>query len=551
MDDIAFFDSSSYSHRGGIWPDAVRPEKPNVSNVSSDDVSTASAPPDADISSSSGDLDPHSQVKRSSSDGEVGIDTDPQNTSPQLSHRHTTILPASRGSSPTPQPSPHQSFNYDPGAEGPDSPKEAALLEDQPPVLRHKASSSSEKSKKTRFLSIRRTSRSPSPSPSSHPPSREISPAPSLENLRPPSLERPNGTSTHTDISRTNTLLSTLKSRAGDRQTLSNTAKETMRKWTNWGGLKKDRNSNAALSEDVRDGQASKVHSASQKVKSSYAEIRAAVDERRDKERRNSDVSSSSINTPEREHKGRVDSVSPMQSPQGSSFSTSQVASSLALSYAGGPADPSVDETSLLEQLSARSPVVDVDGTQLGSEDIAGVGLTPVTLVSPPVSVSPPIQSQPSQGKTMTIPSIHARNRGEVMSMGYVPPSPPAPEVKTGVSVYRLWKPSPATQTERADRDGEHTSSSSPPALSPDSMETSPESVPQANSLRPPPPPLPPRTSASAPTSAPLNPIALRGEECLEESESTQNVEGVETSSFPVSPGSKPPLPPRKIHASA
>jgi hypothetical protein len=549
MDDIAFFDSSSYSHRGGIWPDAVRREKPNVSNVSSvgDDVSTVSAPPDVDISSSSGDPDPHSQVKRSSSDGEVGVDADPQNTSPQVSYRHTPTLPASRGSSPTPQPSTHQSFNYDPGVEGPDTPTEAALLEDQPPALRHKASSSSEKSKKTRFLGIRRTSRSPSPSPPSHPSSREISPAPSLEKLRPPSVERPNGPSTHTDISRTNSLLSTLKSRAGDRQTLSNTAKETMRKWTNWGGLKKDRNSNAASSEDVRDGQTSKVHSASQKVKSSYAEIRAAVDERRDKERRNSDVSSSSINTPERGHKERAVSVSPMQSPQVPSFSSSQVASSLASPYAGGPADPLVDETSLLEQLSTRSPTVDVDGTQLGSEDIIGVGLTPVTLISPPVFVPPPIQSQPSQGKTMTIPSIHARNRGEVMSMGYVPPSPPAPDVKPGMSVYRLWKPSPATQTEHADRDGEHASSSSPLALIPDSMETSAESVPQANSLQPPPPPLPPRTSASAS----LNPIVSRGGESHVESESTQDVEGVETSSFPVSPGSKPPLPPRKIHASA
>jgi len=180
------------------------------------------------------------------------------------------------------------------------------------------------------------------------------------------------------------------------------------------------------------------------------------------------------------------------------------------------------------------------------------VGLAPVTVISPPTPISPPrpIQSQPSQGKTMTIPGIHARNRGEVMSMGYVPPSPPALEAKTGVStVYRLWKHSPTTQSEHADLDAERASSSSPPALSADCIELSPESSPQTNTLQPPAPPLPPRTPASA--SAALKSIALRDEESRVEPESAQGGDGVEISSFPDPTSPKPPLPPRKIHATA
>jgi hypothetical protein len=569
MDDIAFFDSSSYLHRGGIWPDAGRREKPNISNMPStvdDDVSAVSTPPDLDLSSSiQGDFDPHVQVKLSSSDGEAGIDTVPQHTSPQLSYRRATTLPASRGSSPTLKPSPYQSLSsheHDPGVEDPGLPTETALLEDQRPILRHKASSSSEKSKKTRFLSIRRTSRSPSPSLNSHSSSRELSPTPSLENLRPPSPERLNNASSHTGIPRTKSpvpsgqpsLLSTLKSRAGDRQALSNTARETMRKWTvSWGGLKKDRNPSVAPSDDLRDSQASKFSSASQKVKSSYAEIRAAVDERRDKERRTSDVPSSPISIPDRGDKERADSMSSMHNPEGSSFSPSQFVSFPASSDAGDSADPFVDRTSLLEQSSAQPPAVDVDGTQPDSEDLTGIGLAPVTVISPPTPNSPPprpIQSQPSQGKTMTIPGIHARNRGEIMSMGYVPPSPPPTEVKAGVSsVYRLWKPSPATQTEHADRDGEHSASSSPPILSPDSRETSPDSPSPTNTLRPPAPPLPPRAPSSATTF--LKSIDSRDEESRGESESAPDGESVETSNFADSPDCKPPLPSRKIHASA
>jgi hypothetical protein len=178
--------------------------------------------------------------------------------------------------------------------------------------------------------------------------------------------------------------------------------------------------------------------------------------------------------------------------------------------------------------------------------------LTPVPL--PPR----PIQSQPSQGKTMSIPGIHARNRGEVMSMGYAPPSPPSPaETKAGgSSVYRLWKYSPVGPSEQLDGEGniEHAGTHSPPVLTADSAEASSEPTPTITT-RPQAPPLPPRTPTSlhpvsndssglSPASAALKSIASR-DECR-----TQDDEGVDASSSPpVSP--KPPLPPRKIHVPA
>jgi hypothetical protein len=572
MDDIAFFDSSSYSHRGGIWPDAGRREKPNVSNVHSavhDDLSTVSAPPDVDSSSLiSGDVD--SDVKRSSSEGDVNITTGLLPMSPQESHRSAT-LPPSRGPSPIPGPSHHHSLfhprEHHPPAEDPDLSTEAVLLEVQHPHLRHKASSSSEKSKR-RFLGIRRTSPSPPSGVGSRSRSHEPSPTPSLENLRTASPEPPNSaippshprpTKSPTPSSQSS-LLSTLKSRAGDRQALSNTAKETMRKWTvNWGGLKKDRDSSVASSANVQDGQDSKPRSTSHTMKSSYAEIRAAVDGRKEKERGSSEGPSTPISIPDGGHRERTGSVSSMNNPHGSSLSSSSQESSMAPpSSAGWSVDPWVDETSS-ELASQPPPAIDVDGTPLESEDVNGEGPAPATTTLTPTLPQRPIQSQPPQGKTMTIPGIHARNRGEVMSMGYVPPSPPAPEAKTGVSsVYRLWKHSPVSPSEQldGDADAEHAGLHSPPVLTADSALTSGEPTP-TDITRPHAPPLPPRTptplhsipsdsSRLSSASAALKTIASRDEESR-----TQDGEGVEASSSPAPASPKPPLPPRKIHAPA
>ena len=586
MDDIAFFDSSSYSRRGGIWPEAGRREKPSVSTVPSatdDDVPPTPAPPEVDPSAflAPGDIDkgPHTE-------GDANVEANHSPTPPPLPHRGTTLL-ASRGSSPTPT----HSHNHDhlssanehiPRAETPDLLTEVLPLDAHRPPLRHQNSSSSEKSKKKRFLGVRRTTRSPSPSLASNSSSRELSPAPSLEKLRSSSPEPLSGGSSHTSVRLTksptvssqSSLFSTLKSRAGDRQALSSTARETMRKWTvSWSGLKKDKDRgdpNATSSEDARDGRDSAT--SSQKVKSNYADIRAAVDGRREKERRKSDVPSVPISIPDRGHKVRADSISSLHDRLGSSFS-SQAGSSPASSFVEGSIDPPADETALLEQSIKQLPTIDVDGAQVDLEEGTETDSTPVTVISPPTPAPlppRPIQSQPSQGKTMTIPSIHARNRGEVMSMGYVPPSPTAAEAKTGVSsVYRLWKNSPASQSDPASQDDEPRP---PPVLNGDGAETTMPGSPPATSPRPTAPPLPPRSptslrpvprvpSGSSPASEALMSIASRDEQYRAGSEGAQRDDGGDSSDgtttltpnppVPAPAGPKPPLPARKIPAPA
>ena len=585
MDDIGFFDSSSYSRRGGIWPEAGRREKPSVSTVPSatdDDV-----PPTPEVDPSSllapGDIDkgPHT-------DGDANVEANHSSTPPPLPHRGTTLL-ASRGSSPTPTHShhpDHPSFanEHVPRAETPDLLTEVLPLDAHRPPLRHQSSSSSEKSKKKRFLGVRRTTRSPSPSLASNASSRELSPAPSLEKLRTASPEPLSGGSSHTSVRLTksptvssqSSLFSTLKSRAGDRQALSSTARETMRKWTvSWSGLKKDRGDpNAASSEDARDGRESTIQAtSSQKVKSNYADIRAAVDGRREKGRRKSDVPSAPISIPDRGHKGRADSISSLHDRRGSSFS-SQAESSPAASFVQGSVDPPAEETALPEQPVKPLPTIDVEGAQVDLEEGTETDTTPVTVISPPTPAPlppRPIQSQPSQGKTMTIPSIHARNRGEVMSMGYVPPSPTTAEAKTGVSsVYRLWKNSPAAQSEPASQDEEQRS---PPVLNADGAETTTTpGSPPATAPRPTAPPLPPRSptllrpvprvpSGSTPASEALMSIASRDEQCRAGSEGAQRDDGGDNSDgtttltpnppAPAPAGPKPPLPARKIPAPA
>ena len=349
--------------------------------------------------------------------------------------------------------------------------------------------------------------------------------------------------------STTSSFLSTLKSKAGDKHALSNTAKEAMRKWgVNW-GLKKENGGNPSPDElpDL-DPSDHRPRTESTQGRQSYADMRAAVIERR-----------------EREQPDRVNgSTSPIPIPQrggGEKGRSTSASGGRMTPHSGGSTSPALSRS--LGDVSS-DPFKDRDFSEVEEEKAA-----------PSL-----IHTQPSQARTMTIPGIHASHRGEVMSMGNVAPALPATESKpkgpTIQSVYRLWKSpiltgqqsqeaSSSTSPRHEDtNDGNH--DVAPLALTPEV--TSPPS-------RAVPPPLPPRTIPSVAVryatedadEPPVSPSVSAASEALRsiasrdetrrvsveanvpaDVESTSPLETPEVSGIPASrPDSKPPLPPRRI----
>ncbi|CAL1694279.1 unnamed protein product [Somion occarium] len=297
------------------------------------------------------------------------------------------------------------------------------------------------------------------------------------------------------------TFFQTLKSR--DKQAISNTAKEAMRKWgVNWGGLKKDNAPTITSSGD--EGQEAEHRHAdepgAQKHRPSYAEVRAAVEQRKERERTHGD------------HFGPSDSEATLQgvhtrSRPGSSGVSSDGHRSPSPTYLSG--------ASLSPSTSPRPPVEDVHAdtslpisprprttSRLSNTRPEGDSGTTGSLpdeVEHPSDI--PIHTRPPQPKTMTIPGIHASHRGEVMSMGYAPPPVPSEPKKAPAiqSVYRLWKNNtapgqqgpqspPQVQTGFAGNDQD--------ALPAPSTSSGPSSQPEV-APRPIPPPLPPRSNTA------------------------------------------------------
>ena len=265
---------------------------------------------------------------------------------------------------------------------------------------------------------------------------------------------------------------STLKSKAADKQVISNTAKEAMRKWgVNWTGfIKKD----AVSDESVRNGSPPHLlgspmeDNAAHKTRASYAEVRAAVAERKERER-SSHLDDSS------------DTLRP-SSPSAKASSSSLLPNETA--YSDVPVNPSTATSAAhlsAPRLSSKRSMSSM-GRELDAQELPN---TDEPVKSPPIHVQP-------QAKTMSIPGIHASHRGEVQSMGYVAPqlqptssSPSENVLKNPAiqSVYRLWKtPSGSVEPEAETRDS-----------SGDSL-----AAVTAPPVKPTPPPLPPRSSAMA-----------------------------------------------------
>ncbi|KAF5352406.1 hypothetical protein D9756_005827 [Leucocoprinus leucothites] len=527
MDDIAFFDSHLYEHRGGIWSDASRTETARTSSPvpAPDDMqSTVSAPPVIPSESSPegvplpsdrspGSHEPENSESRPASVIPIVYEQDTPMKEQDLlilmdkSRSEPSLSDEQRGRSPSIHSVVQSSRDIPPEIFEPVQDVTDDFAQGSPSSRSRTPSVHSVKS----YKSGKSTETTPDAS---------TTPRKSSETSRePPTSPSPSS------------FLSTLKSKAGDKQALSNTARETMRKWgVNWTNLKKEFNSeeNGDIASKLR----SKMDGSSNK-RASYAEVRAAVAERRERERSSGaeEEGSSSRSTSPGEEGARNETQPNLPTGQQQagkrSFTSPVIASKKSL--------PSVSRVN-----------TDIDATDDISED----------------EVRPtPIQAQP-QAKTMTIPGIHASHKGEVMSMGYVAPQPSllSESVKSKnpaiQSVYRLWR-NPVDAGEDTTVSGKRTGSEVEAPQSPPASQAS-------RLVQQTPPPLPPRRAHGA--SPHLNWEEHPG---ISQSVETAKVSGYEVeldeqlsdevkvnagtleSTISSNENAPPPLPPRRISSTA
>ncbi|KAL4067361.1 hypothetical protein V8B97DRAFT_1873751 [Scleroderma yunnanense] len=550
MDDISFWDSTPYTRRGGLWSDAARAEKPVTSlteeertpvsgacGVSeekdsiitpppiqpADSLVTEASPP-SDVfsterpepSTTSSDASPR-PARRQSGFG-VGEDSD---------HESTTVgedTGSSRGRR-------CRSESTVQRCEGSITPSAITvvpasdLLDDEQDASKYLSPQYSPRSSSAH--SQARSSRTHSVSSSTGDECNTHS------DLSAPSSSR-SPRHSFGAVSTTSSFLSTLKSKATDKQALSNTARETIRKWgVNWTTLRKDIG-RTGTQEEMPDAGPTYQRARAESIhnRPSYADVRAAVTARREQS-----------NQPETECNGS----SPISIPQTGS---SRPSGNNGSSSAGSSLGENYDGPSLLSKTSGKSlsrSVGDKTGDPLYDRDFRD------DLDDHPGPS--PIHTQPSQARTMTIPGIHASHRGEIMSMGNIAASPPSPENKlktttTIQSMYRLWKsPTLSGQPQGAGTQANSNAEGKNEDVTPLILSSEPVTLPS----KPVPPPLPPRTISAVamvrPTPGEIRDpmderLVLAGsskDEHVVEPTITSGTQEVR------SPENKPPLPPRRI----
>ena len=516
MDDISFFDSGLYEHRGGIWWDAARKSSQSKAVVpTSDDVQSVVSAPPSDIGVSSFPTEDIAPVVSKSMDDIIVAPTLP--TTADTADKPlpvSTVLEESSDSSHLPDSSrnnarrrtwfssmPVDDLSILPSpniiADVKLEPSETRGRPDDLEFLRFSRSTSySSKSESIRGVTPDHSEDETEPSqpptyltPHSSRRSASQHSEKGSSNQETPSLQArstPSTPSRNSDASQIGrspsppSFFSTLKSKAAEKQTISNTAKEAMRKWgVNWTGfIKRD----AASDESSRSDSPPRLgppleDNFPHKARASYAEVRAAVAERKERERTaHVDDSSDTLRPPS---PSTTDKPARMRTPSNSvllnesAYSDTSVNSSTAIS-----ARLSAPRLSSKKSMSSMGRELDTQELPVTEEPVKG----------------PPIHVQP-QAKTMSIPGIHASHRGEVQSMGYVAPqvqpTPAGPSENvlknpTIQSVYRLWKtPSGSVGPETEAR-----------ALSGDSLVA--VTPPSPQTVKPTPPPLPPRSSSMA-----------------------------------------------------
>jgi hypothetical protein len=490
MDDFAFFDSHGYNHRGGIWPDASRNEKrPTAEDILDEAMSVVSAP-----------------AEESSNASPIETEAEP---TPLAKSKSEEILPQpSNLSSPEPpaaipvQSAPAAPYAVDDVSDSEAQPSNAnrrrswfsSIRSEGIPSLQTEEEEDSSRGR-TSEIEPPSTQRSRStPAAVAEPPlsssqdstSGETTPVDSgyltperpsrsgtgrghSHSLSSGSAETSGSNSTLSTKNRDGQILpssptsflSTLKSRAAaaDKQAISNSAKEAMRKWgVNWGGFKKDSPSSDDASDSgslgTRLGLGS-TGSLTSKARSSYAEVRAAVAERRDRDKSGDE---GSPGTP----------CSPIPIPDGDKGPGKERSrvTSTSSGYSGsmevGSPDVRMDRDEAGTSSSRRKPSMSASHQPRPRIPSGGLGPDP----EPPAPSTSPIFVQPqARTMTMTIPGIHASHRGEVQAIENKAPTPPMDGNKLKTinpaiqSMYRLWK-SPPLNPQSQQPEGASTSDS-------------------------------------------------------------------------------------------
>lgn len=500
MDDIAFFDTEIYERRGGIWSDAGRESSTTFTSneespyplVSLDTATTSSE------STQKGDDASIQSAPAAMSAAPVEVQSSPTNLDDSLDSARSSTRRRTWFSSTTTEETDSSTFNLVLGSSSvkpEDYTQESGLpssdCQPKPSLATNDVTERTSEREipltTTRSTSSRRSVSQYSIEVSQNLVDQEVhKPIPIPQKSSEASIPVPSPSPP--------SFFNTLKARAADKQALKETAKETIRKWgVNWAGFRKDINPvnpgpSDDNSEDTNQLQPEGDSTTTQKSRTSYAEVRAAVVERKGREKASqlldhgSEPSSLSPETP----RSRTQSTS--LSPDASS-TTPEASSTVALARAPSP--------------STRKPINMEKGVQ--DQDI-----------SSEESVKPtPIHVQPV-AKTMSIPRIHASHRGEVQSMGYVAMQPQlsvSSEPMSGTvlknpaiqTVYRFLKPNSDHKQEVLDHNPSHPFGNSSRTSLLDSTEVFndqasevlvlPTVTPSQVMVKPKPPPLPPRTA--------------------------------------------------------
>ncbi|KAF8347034.1 hypothetical protein F5887DRAFT_1073107 [Amanita rubescens] len=557
MDDISFFESLPYAHRGGIWADACRMKRTTLSTLQP--IIPSAPNPDLQGTSSTS-----SQNDAIPTEGVAAIeppdDQSPTPTETRSSKEGSVMELSATGT--TPNGTRRRSWFSGPVAD------DAPVLVDQPlDSSDDQIANEDARGRTTHPKAMSTGSRSSSskggmtdvnsgdlgqdtedsaqsqlfPSPSRRSSSRQSQRDVHASNESEDSTKSISGRSTPiprrtSDAASTmsssppaSSLLSTLRTR--DRQALKESAKEMARKIrVNW-GFGKDWNMITASREPATDNSRATQDGSSSVMHANYADVRAAVAERKEKEK------TASRDATEMTVPGTARSEVPEDT---SANKDAIVSSSLSL-----PSSP--PENTLRRSLSRGRTTTEIDDV-------------PVESPHTPILVQP-------QGKTMTIPGIHASHRGEVMALGYVAPPMTVTDKNKNHSFYRRLLKSESSQDPLDSVSGVSGADEDIGSLTLGS--TTAGATYQA---RPMPPPLPPRSSIPNPA---INPsmgtpfLASKGGDSFPQGERSEllssesskeehkdlsvpeaRVSPVITSLSSTAP-TPPPLPPRRIQTSA